>query len=511
MDNGDYTYTIEQAVEACGWGPFHNKLLFACGIAYMAEVSELVMVSFLIPIFTKDDFEWNVDLTLMASCSYVGMFLGAIVWGLVSDRYGRRTPFLVTVVFTALLGFASATANSFALFVVLRFFVGVMVGGQLPIDFSMYIEFLPTKGRGQRIIELGAFASLGLIVTTFTSYMVLEVLHANWRWVPAILAVPPLLSIGIRKSIPESPRFLLANGREDEAAAILRYVAETNGHNPLEGRLVPIADTEMTQEMILPETIESGSSVNTDCSADEGNVLLKGAVRSDDVDVSDDTLVRPAVEDSVHLPQQPQRWSQGWFRLTPARILVLALYSAWFLVQMGNVGVYVWVPKFFENKGISVEGHLYRDLMIMVSSQLPGMILAWWLVDHSNWGRKRTICFLLFCTTAATFFLAFSWTPVSAVVFSSCVQFFQQPSYAMMYVITLEAFPTEYRCGGLGGCHGAARVSGALSPILGAVLIELESSYAVMLPYAASFFLAAVSLLPVPDHFAKPLRDVKAR
>jgi MFS family permease len=79
------------------------------------------------------------------TCSMFGMFVGALLWGFSSDKYGRKLPFLGTLVVASVFGILSAFALEIRLFCVLLFGMGVGVGGSLPTDGALFLEFVPMK------------------------------------------------------------------------------------------------------------------------------------------------------------------------------------------------------------------------------------------------------------------------------------------------------------------------------------------------------------------------------
>lgn len=120
-----------------------------------------------------------VQQTRFLSAPFTGMFVGALAWGAIADRFGRRNVFLLTVLLNAISGSASALAPSYDLLVVFRFLTGFAVGGTLPVGYSLLAEYVPAKDRGRFLVYLESFRALGTIAVAAISWFMFA------RFVPA--------------------------------------------------------------------------------------------------------------------------------------------------------------------------------------------------------------------------------------------------------------------------------------------------------------------------------------
>jgi putative MFS transporter len=133
------------------------------------------------------------------------MAIGSALAGLFADRFGRRTLFLFTLLIYSVATGLSAFATGIGLFFVLRFFVGLGLGGELPVATTYVLESSPEAVRGRRVVLLESFWAVGSLVGALVSFFVLPSL--GWRVVFLLGAVPALYSIVLRLSLPETPRF----------------------------------------------------------------------------------------------------------------------------------------------------------------------------------------------------------------------------------------------------------------------------------------------------------------
>src|ERR671926_1935858 len=113
--------SVEQVVDAIGFGRFQRRLLLVCGVTWAADAAELLAIGFALPGIREDFGLGTSGAGLVAAAAFLGMLLGATFWGTVCDRIGRRAGFQATVAIFALFGLASAFAPSAGVLVVLRF------------------------------------------------------------------------------------------------------------------------------------------------------------------------------------------------------------------------------------------------------------------------------------------------------------------------------------------------------------------------------------------------------
>lgn len=145
------------------------------------------------------------------------MAIGASVGGLLADRLGRKQVFALTLLVYGLATGASALATGLAMLVVLRFVIGLGLGVELPVAFTLFAEYSPRKIRARMIVILEAFWALGWIMAALIGYYVINTGENGWRWALALGMIPAFYSLVIRLGLPESVTFLESKGRHDEA------------------------------------------------------------------------------------------------------------------------------------------------------------------------------------------------------------------------------------------------------------------------------------------------------
>ena len=155
--------SIDEAIQQIGYGRFQRKLMVICGLGWAADAMEVLLIAFALPAIIE---EWSLtpaESGLLSTAIFLGMLVGALAWGRLSDLLGRKIGFVATVGIDSVFGFLSALAPSFGWLVALRSLTGFGVGGTLPVDYSIFSEYLPAEKRGRYLVLLEAFWALGVI------------------------------------------------------------------------------------------------------------------------------------------------------------------------------------------------------------------------------------------------------------------------------------------------------------------------------------------------------------
>ena len=155
----------------------------------------------------------------------VGTMLGSFIWGWLGDRIGRRSSILLA----AILFIASATCGTMPQYwmnLVCCFIMGLAAGGMLPIGFALVSETVPRRHRGWMMVIIGSNILTAFLLVSWLASTVASPAHFGWRLLWLVSLPTGLLLIGLNRWIPESPRYLLEQGRDDEARGVmLRYGA----------------------------------------------------------------------------------------------------------------------------------------------------------------------------------------------------------------------------------------------------------------------------------------------
>lgn len=182
-----------------------NKLLAIAGMGWLFDALDVGILSFVIAALAV---EWNLTPTEMGwigSVNSIGMAVGALFFGLMADRFGRKAIFMWTLVIFSVASGLSAATTTLAAFMVLRFFVGMGLGGELPVASTLVSESVAPKERGRVVVLLESFWAGGWLLAAIISYFVIPTY--GWRVALILTAIPALYAIYLRISLPDSPKY----------------------------------------------------------------------------------------------------------------------------------------------------------------------------------------------------------------------------------------------------------------------------------------------------------------
>jgi putative MFS transporter len=214
--------TARQELTELSEKPLSARQKFAITLVAFGEFIDgydlLVMGAALI--LLREQFALTPQLVgLLGASTFLGAILGLLVFGDMSDRLGRRSIFIVNLFFFVVFAIGSALVTSVTWLFVMRFLVGVGVGMDIPTSTAYLAEVAPRRRRGA---ILGSLLNVMWILGAMSSTLIAIPLLAHfgneaWRWMLGLAAIPALLALLGRQGLPESPRWLLAQGRTEDA------------------------------------------------------------------------------------------------------------------------------------------------------------------------------------------------------------------------------------------------------------------------------------------------------
>jgi MFS family permease len=217
---------IPARLDRLPWSRFHTRLIAALGTAWILDGLEITLASAVGAVLTKSDTLHlsSAAVGAVATVYLVGEVLGALVFGRLSDKLGRRRLFSVTLgVYLIGSGLTAATSGAGAGWVaflyVTRFIAGTGIGGEYAAINSAIDEMIPARYRGRVDIGVNGTYWAGSIIGTLVSLLFLNVVGAVLGWRLCFLVGPALAAVinYVRRALPESPRWLLTHGRTAEA------------------------------------------------------------------------------------------------------------------------------------------------------------------------------------------------------------------------------------------------------------------------------------------------------
>lgn len=205
--------------------PFHRKMFALTAGGQFLDGYLLSIVGVVVLGMSKDLGMSASQEGLIGASALVGLFVGGLIFGRVTDRIGRQLLFTLHFVVIAAASIGSMFVNDPTLMVALRFVIGVALGADYAIGSALLSEWLPTAQRGRVMGMLIMAWFVGATVAYVVGYSLITLMDSGaWRWALGSAAIPAIAFIIARIGTPESPRWLVSRGRVAEARAVLTRV-----------------------------------------------------------------------------------------------------------------------------------------------------------------------------------------------------------------------------------------------------------------------------------------------
>lgn len=417
--------------------PFHYRMLTINGFAWSFDAFDVGLVTFVVAALTKG---WNLSpaqVGIILSIGLAGMLVGAFLSGPIADRVGRKAVFQWTMLIFSICSLLCALSWDFYSLVVFRFLVGIGLGGETPVVTSLLGEFVPARDRGKVQGLINSFWAIGWLAAAAISYFIIPT--AGWRWAFVAGALPAFYIWVVRRHLPESPRWLVLQGRTKEAEQILDGIEN---------------EVSLTRT-IPPLTEEDVSSVYVGPKASIG-VLF----------------------------------SSQYLRRT------IMLWFLWGLAMFGYYGLFSWMPSLLMKAGHTmVKSFLY--VLIMQIAYVPNQVFCAYLMD--KYGRKWLLTINLFLAGVAT--VIFGWAlgqglqTSQVILWGIITSIFVSGVWGITYTYTPELYPTSVRVTGTSWASTCSRVGSMFAPlVIGYTLaaIGVSGVYAIV---AGAFVIAGLFVM----------------
>lgn len=201
---------------------FHRRVFALVGIGMFLDGFDIYLAGTILGAVTQSGFATLDQAAWFVSSTFIGMMLGSVAAGFVGDRYGRAFTYQINLAIFGLASIAAGLAWNMEILIVMRFFMGLGLGAENVVGYATLTEFIPAHSRGRWLGITAMLVSLGLPVSILLSTYLIP--NHGWRIMFFIGGVGGLLVWWVRKKLPESPRWLEAIGRGDEAETLLSEV-----------------------------------------------------------------------------------------------------------------------------------------------------------------------------------------------------------------------------------------------------------------------------------------------
>ena len=444
------------------FGAYQHKLLLIVGVGMAVDGMLMFVVSLILPELPES---WELDATkrgVLGGAIFLGMCAGAPLWGDVSDRVGRLTTMNLTLGLAFGFGLLCALANSFWMFFAVEIAFGTCMGGFIPVANTLLLECSPADASGHSIgIAMNLF-SIGATTASVAAGYVLPAF--GWSWLLVFAAAPLGLSLLAAPSLRlvESPTWLAAHGRVQDAGTALGQINAANGTVSNPGKAADAAS-------VVPH---NGGSEHASVASGESRAPPKPSLLSL-------LMSREGVQ------------------------LAVSLGLLWGCMSFAYYGIVFLLPTWVDTR-VPAEW-TYPAISLTAVAEIPGNLLAGYCCDR--FGRRASIgaffslaaalCLLSGLLSDAIDSGTADWRIELVVI--CCLKAMVTAPFTSLYILTPEAFPTHVRNFALGLSTVVTRVGGTVTPAVGQLLLERStSSLPTFLVYTTSCLVGALAAAALP-------------
>uniref|UniRef100_A0A8C8AB43 Major facilitator superfamily (MFS) profile domain-containing protein n=1 Tax=Otus sunia TaxID=257818 RepID=A0A8C8AB43_9STRI len=376
---------------------------------------------------------------LSTSLFFVGVLLGSFVSGQLSDKFGRKNVLFATMAMQTGFSFIQVFSTSWEMFSVFFVLVGM---GQISNYVAAFVLGTEILGKSIRVL----FCTLGVCIFYAFGYMLLPVFAyfiRDWRMLLLALTLPGLLCIPLWWVIPESPRWLISQGRFQEAEDIIRKAAKTNG-------------------ITAPDVILDPSELQD-------------------------------------LNSQKQQTYTILDLMKTRNILTITIMSVilWMIISVGYFGLSLDTP--------NLHGDVYLNCFLSAVTEVPAYVISWLLLR--NLPRRYSMAAALFLGGCVLLFIQLVPSHIRALstLLVMIGKFGITSAFSMVYVYTAELYPTVVRNMGVGASSMASRLGSILSPYF--VYLGAYDRFLPYILMGSLTVLSGILTLFLPESYGMPLPD----
>ncbi|XP_062706691.1 synaptic vesicle glycoprotein 2B-like [Aedes albopictus] len=232
------SHSYEEALELVGYGRAQILLVMLSGFAIMASINEAMGLSIILPASQCDLGLDPGEKGMIGGAIFLGIMASSYFWGYQADTRGRQIVMKYSLIVTSICSVASSFASGFVSLMVLRFITGVCVAAPSATVYAYLGEFCTPSRRVQLISYASVMPSVGIIFVALVGWLTLSfewsfpitdtITYKPWRLLFILYTIPGLVAGVVFFFFPETPKFLLSQGREDEALAVLKWMYRIN-------------------------------------------------------------------------------------------------------------------------------------------------------------------------------------------------------------------------------------------------------------------------------------------
>jgi putative MFS transporter len=396
-------------------GPFHYRIMTLIGIGMFFDGFDIYLAGTVLGVTLKTGFSTLGENAIFISITFVGMMVGSFGTGFVGDRFGRRFSYQFNLLLFGVASLAAAFAPNMTILIICRFFMGIGLGAENVVGYSTMTEFVPAKSRGKWLGLMAVCVVTGLPVALLVASFVVP--QFGWRAMFVLGGIGALVVWYLRKNLPESPRWLEAVGRKEEAEALMQTIEREAS----QGQPLPAP--------ALAPTVAPSSNIST-------------------------LFTQPLLS-----------------RMIVGSICLITINTLLY-------GFVTWLPVFFIKQGLSVATSFSYALLMALGAPVGSAIGA---LTADRWGRKPTIIGSSLITVALGIIYPMISDPILLPAIGFLLTIPIYVLVALLFGIYIpELFPTEVRLRASGIVNTLGRGATIVTPFLVVMLFEARGVAGVM-------------------------------
>jgi MFS family permease len=440
--------------------PAQRRTLLAASLGWMLDSFDAMLYALVLTHVMRDFAMTKRTAGVLSTLMLLASGIGGILFGFLADRIGRKRALMLSILTYSICSFASGLSTTVLMLAIVRFILGLGMGGEWNTGATLVAETWPDDLRAKALAIVQSSWAIGFALAALVAGIVLR--YANWRAVFFVGILPAAVTLWIRRDVPESEIWI--------------------AHSP--------SKASADQQPQPPSTPSSQR-------------------------VSENTIPPEEIPNSTLRPQRPLRplrlksldsaTDAHFFRIfrPPYLKSTLALLLLNFFGLFGWWGLFQWVPAYLSlpldhgGRGFSVMGTTSLLVFLNLFGMFPGYLSFGWAADR--FGRRRSFILYLFGAALLIPLYAAARSPAALLILGAVVAFFATGWFSGCGTIGSEIYPTPLRARALGVTYTGARALSSAAPfIIGWVGDRKGLDWAFYL-CAAAFLLASLIATQLPE------------
>ena len=509
-DGSDEAAALIARLEAVPFSRWHMKARVVMGSATFFDAFDALSLAFVLPILGGVWHLSSLEIGFLISASYIGQLAGALIFGQLAERHGRVKSAAAAVAIMSVMSLGCLLAGSFVALFLCRLVQGIGVGGEMPVAAAYISELSRAKGRGRFFMLYEMIFPVGLMATGQIGAWVVPAF--GWRTIFLIGAIPGLVITFLVARLPESPRWLISQGR---GRFFLLYEMIFPVGLMAAGQagawLVPFYGWQimfliggipgLVIGVLLLRLPESPRWLIGQGRLPEAERIVE------QVEASTPERVAPAAKLVRALPSEPQRsrWRELLGPVYRRRTLVVwLLWACAFLVanSLNN-----WMPTLYRTVyGLGLPQAL-RAASLNNVAQVALLLVCAFVIDRI--GRRNWMVAAFAVGAALLAVLSVASTGVAAVMVLATLSYGVIGSCnAVVYLYTPEIYPTRMRAIGTGLATSWLRLASAVGPTLVGFMVGEGGIGAVFALFAAVAVIGALAATQMIETRGRQLEEI---